>query len=140
MAEGRDHPFPPEAPIADARAGVRHVFVRDLVLPASVGVWSHEKGRPQRIRINLDLGVAEGPGPAPDRLDAVVCYDRLTKGARALVAAEHVHLLETLAERLAALALTDLRVISVRVRIEKLDVYADAAAAGIEIERRRPPA
>ena len=138
MAEGRDVPFP--APIADARSGIRHVFVRDLVLPATVGVWSHEKGRPQRIRLNLDLGVAEGPGPSPDRLDAVVDYDRLTKGARALVAAEHVLLLETLAERLAALALTDSRVISVRVRIEKLDVYPDAASAGVEIERRRPAA
>ena len=129
--------FPPAAPIADAASRVRHVFVRDLVLPASVGVWAHEKGRPQRIRINLDLGVAEGDVPPPDRLDAVVCYDRLTRGARELVAQEHVQLLETLAERLAALALADPRVVSVRLRIEKLDVYPDAGSVGIEIERRR---
>jgi dihydroneopterin aldolase len=137
MSPGRVVPFPPPEPIADAARGVRHVFVRDLELPAAIGVWAHEKGRTQRIRVNLDLGVAEGEAPPPDRLDAVVCYDRLTRAVRALVAEEHVHLLETLAERLAALALADARVVSVRVRLEKLDVYADAASVGIEIERHR---
>lgn len=130
-------PFPPPEPIADAARRVRHVIVRDLVLPATVGVWAHEKGKPQRVRINLDLGVAEGGAPPADRLDAVLCYDRLTRAVRELVAAEHVHLLETLAERIAALALADPRAVSARVRVEKLDVYADAEAVGIEIERRR---
>ena len=137
MTTGKVMPFPSPAPIADAGSFVRHVFVRDLVLPATVGVWAHEKGQRQRVRINLDLGVAEGATPPPDRLDAVVCYDRLTRGVRELVAAEHVHLLETLAERIAALALVDPRVVSARIRVEKLDVYADAEAVGIEIERRR---
>lgn len=118
-------------------AGIRHVFVRDLVVAASVGVWAHEKGSQQRIRVNVDLGVEEPPEPTPDRLDAVVCYDRLTRAVRALAAGEHVHLLETLAEKIAVVALDDSRVLNVRVRVEKLDVYPDAAAVGIEIERRR---
>lgn len=133
-------PLPPvtERPaMADAARRIRHVFVRDLVVPASVGVWPHEKGRPQRVRINVDLGIAEPEAPPPDRLDAVVCYDRLTRAVRALVAGEHVHLLETLAERIAELALEDPRVQAARVRVEKLDVYPDAASVGIEIERTR---
>ena len=80
-------PFPIRQPIV--AAGIRHVFVRDLVLPASVGVWAHEKGRPQRVRVNVDLGVEEPRVPAPDRLDAVVCYDRLTRAVRNLAAGEH---------------------------------------------------
>ena len=47
----------PEAAIASAAGRIRHVFLRDLVVSASVGVWSHEKGHPQRVRINLDLAV-----------------------------------------------------------------------------------
>lgn len=128
-------PFSLPHPIVGA--GIRHVFVRDLVLPASVGVWAHEKGRPQRVRINVDLGVEEPRLPVPDRLDAVVCYDRLTRAVRDLAAGEHVHLLETLAEKIAAVGLEDPRVLNVRVRVEKLDVYPDAAAVGIEIERGR---
>jgi dihydroneopterin aldolase len=127
--------FPPVRPIATM--GQRHVFVRDLVLPAFIGVWAHEKGKPQRVRINVDLAVREETEPLADRLDAVVCYDRLSRAVRELVGSEHVHLLETLAERIAGLALEDPRVSLARIRVEKLDVYADAAAVGIEIERRR---
>lgn len=127
--------LPASPAIATAVGRLRHVFIRDLVVPAAVGVWSHEKGRVQRVRINVDLGVEEGATPPPDRLDAVVCYDRVTRAIRALAAAEHVHLLETLAERIASVALDDRRVRMARVRVEKLDVYPDAASVGVEIER-----
>lgn len=131
--EARDWTAPA---IADAGRGMRHVFLRDLMLDAAVGVWAHEKGRTQRVRVNLDLAVAEPGGPFPDRLDAVVCYDRLTRAVRDIVASGHVQLIETLAERIAEAALQDRRVASVRVRVEKLDIYPDAASVGIEIERR----
>lgn len=128
--------FPARPPIASAADRVRHVFLRDLVVPAAVGVWAHEHGRTQRVRINLDLAVIEPEAPVPDRLEAVVCYDQLTRSVRELAGGEHVQLIETLAERIAALALDDPRIASVRVRVEKLDVYADASAVGVEIERK----
>jgi dihydroneopterin aldolase len=54
--------------IADAARRIRHVFVRDLELDAAIGVWRHEHGRRQRVRINLDLSVTEGREPPPDEL------------------------------------------------------------------------
>lgn len=129
--------FPAREPIASAARRVRHVFVRDLILAAAIGVWAHEKGRTQRVRVNIDLGVEEPETPGPDRLEAVVCYDRLTRAVRALAVGEHVHLIETLAERIAQAALADPRILNVRVRVEKLDVYPDAASVGVEIERTR---
>jgi dihydroneopterin aldolase len=126
--------------IADAREGVRHVFVRDLMLDALIGVHRHEKRQRQRLRVNLDLAVREGAareGDAADRLDAVVCYEKIVIGVRALVGQGHVNLVETLAERIAALCLQDARVQSARVRVEKLDVFEDAASVGVEIERFR---
>jgi len=122
-------------PLVDGRAGTRHVFVRDLVLTAQIGVHQHEHGRPQRVRINLDLSVQEGAGPYGDRLEDVVCYERITDGVRALVAEGHVKLVETLAERIADMCLADSRISVVRVRVEKLDVMPDAEAVGVEIER-----
>jgi dihydroneopterin aldolase len=65
----------------------------------------------------------------------VVCYDRIVVGLRALVAEGHVNLVETLAERAATVCLAAPSALYVRVRIEKLDVYKDAGAIGIEIER-----
>lgn len=122
--------------LADAERGVRHVFVRDLVAEARIGVWDHEKGRGQRVRINVDLEVEDARNHA-DRLDRVVCYNRVVEGIRAILRAEHINLAETLAERIAAICLADHRVQTARVRVEKLDVIAEAESVGVEIERRR---
>jgi dihydroneopterin aldolase len=119
------------------------MFIRDLVLNASIGVHPHEHAAPQRIRINLDLAISE-EGPAHlsrpavgrDDLSRVVDYEAIVNRVRAIAAAGHVQLVETLAERLAEACLTDARVATARVRVEKLDVFADAASAGVEIERR----
>lgn len=121
--------------IADAGRAVRHVFIRDLVLRGSIGVHPHEKGAPQPVRINLDLAVTESRAPFDDSLAHVVCYEHIANGVRAIVADGHVNLVETLAERIAALCLQDPRVRTARVRIEKLEVFDDATSVGVEIER-----
>jgi len=130
--------------IADAALGVRHVFVHDLVLEARIGVYADEQGRTQRVRINVDLGVVdEGSRPLSrvavgrDDLARVVDYSVIVDGVRAIVAAGHVQLVETLAERIAESCLADERILTARIRVEKLDIYPDAAGVGVEIERRR---
>jgi dihydroneopterin aldolase len=126
--------------IASATAAIRHVFVRDLVLQASVGVYAHEHTARQRVRINIDLGVIDeaavaGLAVGPDELQRVVDYERVAQRARSIVGAGHIRLVETLAERIAESCMTDKRVRTVRVRVEKLDIFADAVSAGVEIER-----
>ncbi len=126
--------------IADARAAIRHVFVRDLVLECSIGVHQFEREATQRVRINLDLAVREADisGQLDDDLANVVCYEELTKGVRAIVARDHVNLVETLAEDVATMCLSDMRVRSARIRVEKLDILEDALSVGVEIERFNP--
>jgi dihydroneopterin aldolase len=126
------------APIAVAGRGLRHVFVRDLVLPVSIGVYRHEHEALQRVRVNVDLGVTESEDGLEDSLENVVNYEIIAEGVRAIVASGHIRLAETLAECIASLCLKDRRVRLARVRVEKLDVFADAASAGVEIERNNP--
>ena len=134
---------------ASAAAALRHVFLRDMTLLASVGIHAFEHEARQRIRLNIDLAVLdEGAGPlsrplslpgaAKDELRRVVDYERVADRVREIVASGHVRLVETLAERIAEACLEDARVRSVRVRVEKLDIFADMESVGIEIERRAP--
>jgi len=121
---------------------LRHVFLRDLVLNASIGVYPREHTLPQRVRINVDLGVEDetaqrGQTVGPDELRRVVDYAAIAARIRAIVAEGHVRLVETLAERIAQSCMTDGRVRTARVRVEKLDVFPDAVSAGVEVERRR---
>ena len=73
--------------IADADQGLRHVFVRDLVVACSIGVYDHEKDAPQRVRVNVDLGVRERDGgPLADSIEEVVCYEQIVNRVRSIVA------------------------------------------------------
>lgn len=123
-----------ETPAAAARP-TRRVFVTDLIVDCLIGVYRHEMDGSQRVRINLDLSVFESNAPIDDKLENVLCYEELIVKTRALASEGHVNLVETLAERIAALCLRQPDVVSARVRVEKLDVFSDAASVGIEIER-----
>lgn len=118
-----------------AGGGMRRILVCDLVLACEIGVFRHERGARQRVRINLDLAVREEAMPIADDLRNVVCYDEIVSGIRRLAEAGHVNLVETLAERIAEMCLADARIRHAVVRVEKLDVYPDVASVGIEIDR-----
>lgn len=122
---------------ADAQTLIQHVFIRDLTLPALIGVYIHEKENPQPIRINLDLAVKENMTANKDRLADVVSYEEIADGVRKLIASGHVNLVETLAQQIADMCFSHKRVQTVRVRVEKLAVFEDAVSAGVEIERHR---
>jgi dihydroneopterin aldolase len=119
----------------DTEEGARNrIFVRDFVLPVRVGAYAHERDRLQRVRFNVDVDVLRPAHPTEDMRD-VFSYDVVTDGIRMIVAQEHIALLETLAERIAALVLAYARVSGVTVRVEKLDV--GPGAVGVEIRRER---
>jgi 7,8-dihydroneopterin aldolase/epimerase/oxygenase len=118
---------------------LRRVFLKDMVLHANIGIYPHEQGVTQRIRVDISFGVADEPGltVGRDDLSRTVSYERIVLMVRRIIADGHVRLVETLAERIAVGVLADDRVIVVRVRVEKLDIFDDLDAVGVEIERRR---
>lgn len=123
---------------ADAVRGLAHVFVRDLLVEATVGVYEHEKLGPQPLYISIDLTVRELPGARSDSLHEVVCYEDVVRKVQGICSDGHVNLIETLAERIAQSCLEDKRVHAVRVRIDKPEAFEECASVGIEIERLQP--
>jgi dihydroneopterin aldolase len=127
----------PVSPAPHARADHYRIRITDLVLSASIGVYDREKQAPQRVRINVDLKVADHGRPLGDDIRNVLSYEHVVGGIRAILDRGHINLVETLAEDIAAMCLADGRVSQVRVAVDKLDVEPDAAAVGVEIERSR---
>jgi dihydroneopterin aldolase len=113
------------------------VFVRDLVLPARIGVYAREHEAPQRVRFAVEATIARQARPTQDMRD-VFSYDLITDGIRMLLAAGHVGLVEMLAERIAAMLLAHPRVVRVSVTVEKLDT--GQGIVGVTIERTRASA
>jgi FolB domain-containing protein len=116
-------------------AATDRIFVRDFDLPVSVGAYLHERAKPQNVRFNIEARICRADHVAEDMRD-VFSYDLITDSVRMVAAQEHIALMETLAERIAALILTYPRVASIAVRVEKLDI--GPGAVGVEITRERP--
>jgi dihydroneopterin aldolase len=111
------------------------LIVRDFVLPCRIGVNAEERGVTQKVAFMIEADVAPRAQPAPDTITEVPSYDDLIKAIRSVVGEGHVNLVETLAERIAERCLKDPRILSVRVRVEKLE--RGPAVVGIEIIRPR---
>jgi dihydroneopterin aldolase len=111
------------------------IFVRGLVLPIAIGAYDEEQGVTQKVGFTIEATVATGVSPKGDALAEVPSYDDLVGAVRAIVAAGHINLVETLAERIAERCLSDKRIVSVLVRVEKLE--RGPAAVGVEIVRPR---
>jgi 7,8-dihydroneopterin aldolase/epimerase/oxygenase len=125
-------PTPPPQFAAALVRRRRHVFVRDLVVAAHIGVWEYERGKTQPLQISLEVMV-DASRPHQDRLETVVCYQSLVDGIMAILAAGHVDLVETLAEQIGAMALSHADVLTASVTIEKLEAIAGARSAGVTL-------
>jgi len=114
---------------------VRALFIRNLVVPAQIGVYPHEQGRAQPLGFDLCVYL-QPPFEWHDRLDEVLDYDRLRQGILDIVGAGHINLLETLAEHIVALCFGYPQVQGVHLKIAKLEAHRDCVV-GYETRRRR---
>jgi 7,8-dihydroneopterin aldolase/epimerase/oxygenase len=90
------------------------------------GVLAHEKREGQPFVIDLVLGLDTGAAAASDDLDDTVDYGALALAVKAAVERDPVDLIETLAERIAGVCLTDDRVDWCRVTVHKPDAPIEA--------------
>ena len=137
---------PPAKPFSDqakgeeaapTRAVSTKIFVKGLMVEAECGVYAHEKGRRRPLVVDLEVQVGSSVRAGSDELAETVDYDSLVAHVRAVAAGEHLHLIETFAEKVCEAVLTDKRILSVRLRVEKPGAVPGAACSGVELERTR---
>lgn len=83
------------------------------------GVYDHERENGQEFTIDLHLTMSLRAAAASDDVVDTVHYGELAEKVAAVVAGEPVNLIETLAERIADVALADARVRFVTVTVHK---------------------
>ncbi len=116
------------------------ICVRGLQAYGHHGVLASERRDGQLFLVDLDLGVDMAAAAAGDDLSRTVDYGALAARVRDAVAADPVDLIETLADRLARLVLTDQKVSWVRVTVHKphAPVPVPVHDVAVTIERSRP--
>lgn len=106
------------------------------------GVYDHEREDGQDFTIDLTLRMPLREAAASDDVADTVHYGELAEKVAAVVAGEPVNLIETLAERIADVALSDTRVHAVTVTVHKPHApipltFADVA---VTVHRTQPNA
>lgn len=113
---------------------ITEIIVRDFIIPARIGIYPEEHTKTQRICVNVTMELANFR-ITHDTIEETVSYEGLVKEIRKQADIHH-NLVETLAETLANYALTDNRVLTAKVSIEKLDVFPEGRV-GCHISRTR---
>lgn len=101
------------------------------------GVLEHERRDGQSFVIDLTLGLDTRPASASDDLRDTVDYGNLVAQVKTAVESDPVDLIETLAQRVAGVCLSDRRVEWVRVTVHKPDAPIDAVFADVALTIRR---
>jgi len=116
------------------------VSVQALRIPCVIGTTEAERARKQEVLVSFTLQVDLRRAGGSDRLEDTVDYGELAARVTALLEASSFHLLEALAEEVAAVCLRDPRVRRVEVEARKPRAVPLAASAGVRIVRERRPA
>ena len=115
--------------------GTYQVQINDLILNASIGIHEYEKKKKQRVSISLSIKAHDNLGEINESINNVVSYEHIIKKLKKLINNGHIDLIETLGEKIFDLCFHDPRILSVWMKLEKLDVFKDARSVGIEISR-----
>jgi dihydroneopterin aldolase len=114
------------------------IVIRDLRVEALIGIHRRERHATQTVTVDLEIGVPGSAVFASDQVADTIDYEQVALRIRALAAAGHFRLVETFADRIAALLLNDFGAPWVKVSAAKVGVLGNAKFVGVTIERRRP--
>lgn len=113
------------------------IFIEGFEGPTVIGINPDEHSLPQLVRIDLVAGVPRSRACETDQISDTIDYGAVHGAITHLLASHRLKLLEALAEAIAALLLDTFGAHWVRVVLVKPRKFANVAAVGVAIERRR---
>ncbi len=111
------------------------VFVQQLEISSVIGVYEWEKTIQQKLLIDLELATDIRAAAAADDIRQTLDYAVICQEVTALVQAQPIELIETVAERIAKMLLERFATPAVSVRVCKPGAVPAAATVGVFIRR-----
>lgn len=113
------------------------IFLRDLRIETTIGIWEWERRIRQFVSIDLEMGADIARAAATDRIEDTLNYKAVAKRVQEFVGGSSFQLVETLAERIAALVLEEFELPWIRVTVNKPGAIRGARDVGVSIRRDR---
>jgi dihydroneopterin aldolase len=113
------------------------IFLRDLRVETVIGIWDWERKIRQVVSIDLELSTDIRQAAVSDNIEDALNYKAVAKRVQQYVSDSSFQLVETLAERIAALILDEFPVPAVQVRVNKPGAIRGARDVGVLIRRSK---
>jgi dihydroneopterin aldolase len=122
---------------AESRGGgMDKVFIEGLEVEVLIGIYDWERRIRQPLVFDIEMAFDNRVPAASDAIGDTLDYKAVSKRIAAYAADSDFGLVETLAERCAAIVLEEFGVSEVRLRLSKPGAVRGARNVGVEIVRR----
>jgi 7,8-dihydroneopterin aldolase/epimerase/oxygenase len=111
------------------------VFIRGLEIRALIGVFEWERQVRQPLVLNLEMATDVRKAAATDSIDDALNYAAISERLRDFIEKSNVQLVETLAERIAELLMTEFQIRWLRLELNKPRPLSGGHVVGVVIER-----
>lgn len=111
------------------------IFLSELKVETIIGIFDWERQIKQTVVIDLEMGTDIRQSAATDTIDDTLNYKLVAKRVIAFVEESQFQLIETLAEKIAAIVLNEFHAPWVKVKLAKPGAIRGAKNVGVLIER-----
>lgn len=115
------------------------IFLSEMKIDTVIGIWDWERKIRQTVVIDLEMAADIRKAAASDSVDDTLNYKLVAKRVQEFVGDSEFQLVETLAEKIAAIINDEFAVPWVRVRVNKPGAIRGARDVGVVIERGERP-
>jgi len=113
------------------------IFLTDLRIETVVGIWEWERKIRQTVSIDLEMGADIRRAAASDDIEDTLNYKQVAKRVKQFVGESEFQLVETMAEKTAAVILAEFDVPWVQIRVNKPGAIRGARDVGVLIRREK---
>ena len=115
------------------------IFLSELKVDTIIGIWEWERRIRQTVVIDLEMSADIARAAATDDVADTLNYKSVAKRIQNFVAESSFQLVETLAEKIAAIIRDEFDVAWVKVRVNKPGAIRGSKDVGVQIERGSRP-
>ena len=111
------------------------IYLNDLRIETIIGIFDWEREIKQTISLDIEMATDIRKAAASDHIDDTLDYKAVSKRLIDFVEQSEFQLVETLAERICEIVLTEFNVPWVKLRVNKQGAIRGARDVGVLIER-----
>ncbi len=112
------------------------VFIEDLRVQTVIGIFDWEREIKQTVSLDLEMAFDISKAALTDSIEDTLDYKAVSKRLIHFIEASEFQLVETLAERCAAIVLDEFPVAWLKLRLSKPGAVRGSNAVGVLIERQ----